>query len=132
MIQIAQDVGFWLFLAALMALVGQIVRTVLTLVWNQGAIGEEVDSMEALIASVSTVISWLKLLKSNRLATVCALAILFLLWGSTEVGALASLGFSVLSYFISGLLTPMFMLRLKPIAASNNSQVISPEQSSDS
>ncbi len=131
MIDFARNVGWLLSLGLVMALVGHIVFVVLKLIWDQGAIGEEVDSGDALIASAKTVGSWLQLLKSSWLATVCAVAVLLLLWGYTEVGFYASLGFSALTYAISGVLTPTVLNRLKPLAASQSAQAL-PEKSSDS
>ncbi len=128
----AQNVGWLLFLALCMVLVSHLVYTVVALVWNQGAIGEVVSGSDALIASAKTVGSWFKLLKSSWIATVCTVATLLLLWGTTEVGFYVSLGYSAMTYGISGMLVPIALRRLKPIAASQTSQAPQPEKSSDS
>ncbi len=130
MIDFARTAGWWLFVAACMGLTGHIVFTVLKLVWDQGAIGEEVDGRDALIASAKTVGSYLKLLKSSWFATVCTVAVFLLLCFGTEVGFYASLGFSVMSYAIGFIVFPMLLRRLKPLA-SRTSQAV-PEKSSDS
>lgn len=128
----AQNVGWLLFLAMLMAMTGHVVYVVLKLVWDQGALGEVVDGTDALIATVKTVGSWLQLLKSNWLATVCAVAVLLLLWFSTEVGFYVSLGYAAMTYAIGGVFTPMILRRLKPIASSQSTPAPAPEKSSDS
>ncbi len=128
----AQNVGWLLFLALCMGMVSHLVYAIVVLVWRQGAIGEVVDGNDALIATAKTVGSWFKLLKSSWLATVCAVATLLLLWGTTEVGFYVSLGYAAMTYSIGGVIAPMILRRLKPIAASQTTQAPSPEKSSDS
>ena len=132
MTHFAETVGWIVFLACVIIMSINLSKAVLEMVWDESAKGKVVDTTDALFAMSSTVFSWIKLMKSNWLATVCAVAVLLLMLGSTSISVYASFGYSVMAYAISGIFTPMLLRRLKPLSKASTLQASQPDKSIDS
>lgn len=94
--------------------------------WEQSANGTVVDATDALIALGLIVVSFLKLMKLNWVATVSTVAT-FSLTAMSGISVYASIGYSSMVLAILGYMFPSFLRRVnRPI------QETSPEQSTSS
>lgn len=129
MTNLAEQVGWYLFLLFLMAVATLLVKGLMKMVCDEAAQGNVVDTTDALIALVLIVA---KLAKSNWHATVCTVAVYLSMLGLASLSVYASLGYSVTAFAVTGFLTPLLKRRLKFSAETSAPQVSPPEQSTDS
>lgn len=126
----ASIVGWWLFVACISAMAGNVTYAVLRLTWDKATVGDDITAWDILIAAAKSVMNWVQFMKNSWLATVCTVAMFVVLWVFTSASFYVSLGYAALTYAIAGVITPAVAVRLKP-KASRHPQASSPEQSSD-
>jgi predicted phage tail protein len=132
MLKIAENLGWICFLLAIAAAAGAFSKGIFKVLWDESAKGNVVDTTDALIAMASIVMGWLQLMKSNWLATGCTVAVFFLTSGSTSVSVYASLGFSVMTFVVTGLLTPRLKRNVESLSETPARQTPQSDKSSDS
>lgn len=132
MLQFAENLGWICFLLAVATASGVLIRGLFKLMWDESSKGNVVDSTDALIAMASIVMGWIQLMKSNWLATVCTVAVFYLTSVSMSVSVYASLGYSVMTFVITGLATPRFKQNLESLSEAPGYQTPRSDKSSDS
>lgn len=132
MTHFAEGLGWLLYLALVMTFVVNSVTSLVKLVWVESSEGKVVDSTDALIIIGKTCMCWFQHMRSNRWASVCAVAVFLLMSISSSVSVYASFGYSSIAYAISGFLTPYLIRRMKPLAPVSTVQASPPAQSTDS
>lgn len=132
MSKLAETIGWICFLLAVAAASGALVKGIFKLTWDESSKGNVVDTTDALIAMASVVMGWLQLMKSNWLATVCTVAVFLLTSGSSSVSVYASLGFSVMTFVVTGLATPRLKRKVESLSETPTRQTSQSDESSDS
>jgi hypothetical protein len=124
----AETIGTLLAMLTCTALGGLLAKVLILRYWDESSKGNVVDTTDALIALFSIVFSWIQLLKSNWVATVCTVAVYLSLTAMSQISVYASLGYSSMVFAIVGFLSPALLCRDVPSASARDS---SPGKSSD-
>lgn len=111
-------IGWFSFLALVLACVSHLTYAVFQAAWIAGSTeGRSTSSEDVLIATSQTVVTWLKIIRLTWVATATAVAVFMSLWIFTDSSFYSVLGYTVTSYAI-GSTWALYVLKMSQ--KSNN------------
>jgi hypothetical protein len=127
MIQLAEFIGWYAFLALVLAGSLYLSTAFLRYVLDKGAKSEDVYLTQTVI---DLFVAAYRMFSSVLLATCCAALVFTLVWSLTDCSFFAAVGYASISFAIGGIATPYFMRKSKPLVAPSVAPAI--EKVSDS
>ena len=115
-----QNIGWLLFLAAVMLLVSMGVKAVVVATWEAASQGDQLDGDSAIRAFFGEFGILADVILLRKTAAACA-AVVFVLVMATGVDLWASAGFLAMTFVIVGFAVPALQRRIRPIASSSAS-----------
>ena len=114
-----QNIGWLLFLAAVILLVGMMTKSLIVATWEAASQGKQLDGDEAFRAFFGELRVLLDIIFLRKTAAVCS-AVVCALFLFTGVDFWATAGFASMTFVIVGYAVPAFQRRVRPLAASNS------------
>ena len=113
-----QNIGWLLFLAVVIGLVGLMTKALIVKAWTEAVEGRKLDGEQALRTFFGELMPSFGVLSKRKTASVCTVAV-FMLLLFTGVDVYASIGFSAMTFVVVGLAVPALQRRIRPIAANS-------------
>lgn len=111
---LSELIGWYAFLAAVLACTWYATTAFFRFVAHKGSVNEHVYFTDTVIAACTSIN-----LRSteSKLVLGCTVVVFLLIGACTPYSMFSALGYASITYAIGGIVTPMFMRKVKPLAS---------------